>query len=127
VGGRHAPITVPPGKRPITHGIGGWVGPRTGLDGCAISRLPTRFRSLDRPVCSELLYRLRFPGPHNILVQNVFASSAMELLLRNVLLDLADVLRTSETSVAIYRSSCSIMLRDLNLYQYRFLNLLSPP
>jgi len=29
VGGqRHAPTTLPPGKRPGTHYIGGWVGPR---------------------------------------------------------------------------------------------------
>jgi len=30
----HALATLPPGKRPGTHCIGGWVGPRTGLDGC---------------------------------------------------------------------------------------------
>ena len=35
VGGqRHAPAALPPGKRPGTHCTGGWVGPRTGLDGC---------------------------------------------------------------------------------------------
>ena len=35
VGGqRHAPAALPPGKRPGTHCIGGWVGPRAGLDGC---------------------------------------------------------------------------------------------
>jgi len=34
VGGqRHAPVALPPGKRPGTHCIGGWVGPRAGLDG----------------------------------------------------------------------------------------------
>ena len=30
----HAPTALPPGKRPGTHCIGGWVGPRVGLDGC---------------------------------------------------------------------------------------------
>jgi hypothetical protein len=36
VGGqRHAPAALPPGKRPGTHCIGGWVGPRVGLDGCS--------------------------------------------------------------------------------------------
>ena len=30
----HAPAALPPGKRPGTHCIGGWVGPRAGLDGC---------------------------------------------------------------------------------------------
>ena len=34
VGGqRHAPAAVPPGKGPSTHCIGGWVGPRAGMDG----------------------------------------------------------------------------------------------
>ena len=38
VGGqRHAPTALPPGKRPHTHCIGGWVGPRAGLDGCGNS------------------------------------------------------------------------------------------
>jgi len=33
VGGqRHAPADLPTGKRPSTHGIGGCVGPRAGLD-----------------------------------------------------------------------------------------------
>jgi hypothetical protein len=35
VGGQlHAPAVLPPGNRPVTHCIGGWVGPRAGLDGC---------------------------------------------------------------------------------------------
>jgi hypothetical protein len=39
VGGqRHAPAVLPPGKKPGTHCIGGWVGPRAGLDGCGKSR-----------------------------------------------------------------------------------------
>ena len=34
VGGqRHAPAALPLGKRPGTHCIGGWVGPRAGLEG----------------------------------------------------------------------------------------------
>ena len=33
-GKRHAPAAIPPGRRPGTHCIGGWVGPRAGLDGC---------------------------------------------------------------------------------------------
>jgi hypothetical protein len=39
VGGQfHAPAALPPGKRPGTHCIEGWVGPRAGLDGCRKSR-----------------------------------------------------------------------------------------
>ena len=41
VGGqRHGPAALPLGKRPGTHFIGGWVGPRAGLDGCGKSRPP---------------------------------------------------------------------------------------
>jgi hypothetical protein len=44
VGGQlHAPAALPPGKRPGTHCLGGWVGPRTGLDGCEKSRPPPGF------------------------------------------------------------------------------------
>jgi len=32
------PRQLYPQERPITHGIGGWVGSRTGLDGCGKSR-----------------------------------------------------------------------------------------
>ena len=39
-GQRHAPAALPPGKSPGTHFIGGWVGPRAGLDGCGKSRPP---------------------------------------------------------------------------------------
>ena len=35
---RHAPAALPPGKRPGTHCVGGWVGPKAGLDGCGKSR-----------------------------------------------------------------------------------------
>ena len=39
VGGQlHTPAALPPAERPGTHFIGGWVGPRAGLDGCEKSR-----------------------------------------------------------------------------------------
>jgi hypothetical protein len=57
VGGqRHAPAALPPGKRPGTHFIGGWVGQRAGLDGCGKSRPP--HAGIQSPYCparSELL------------------------------------------------------------------------
>ena len=44
VGGqRHAPAALPPGNRPGTHCIGGWVGPRAGLNACGKSRPPPGF------------------------------------------------------------------------------------
>ena len=39
-GQHHAPAALPPGKRSGIHCIGGWVSPRTGLDGCGKSRPP---------------------------------------------------------------------------------------
>jgi hypothetical protein len=58
----HSPVALPPGKRPGTHCVGGWVGPRAGLDGCENLAL-TGIRSPDRPARSESLYRLSHPGP----------------------------------------------------------------
>jgi hypothetical protein len=37
---RHTPADLPAGKRPGTHCIGGWVGPRAGLDVCGKSHPP---------------------------------------------------------------------------------------
>ena len=48
-GQRHAPAALYPRERPGTHCIGGWVGPRAGLDKCGKSRPPTGIRSSDRP------------------------------------------------------------------------------
>jgi len=42
-GQRHAPAALPPGKKPGTHCIRGWVGPRVSLDGCGKSRPPPGF------------------------------------------------------------------------------------
>ena len=39
---RHAPAALLLGKGPGTHCIGGWVGPRAGLDRCGNSR-PRRY------------------------------------------------------------------------------------
>jgi hypothetical protein len=67
VGGqRHAPAALPPGKRPDNHGIGDWVGPRAGLDGCGKSP-PTEIQSPGRPTCSKSLYRLSYPDPKFII------------------------------------------------------------
>ena len=50
-----------PPERAGTHCIGGWVGPRGGLEGVE-NLAPTGIRSPDRPARSELLYRLKYPG-----------------------------------------------------------------
>ena len=55
VGGqRHAPAALYPRERPGTHCIGGWVGPRAGLDGCGKSRPTPGFDPLTvHPVASR--------------------------------------------------------------------------
>jgi hypothetical protein len=55
VGGQlYAPATLPPGKRPGTHCIGGWVGPRAGLDCCEkISPPPGLDPRTAQPVASR--------------------------------------------------------------------------
>jgi hypothetical protein len=50
-----------PQERPVTHCIGGWVGPGVSLDRCGKTR-PTGIRSPDLPARSESLYRLSYPG-----------------------------------------------------------------
>jgi len=56
-GQRHSPVALPPGKRPGTYCIGGWAGPSAHLDGFGKSP-PIRHSIMDRPACSESLYRL---------------------------------------------------------------------
>jgi hypothetical protein len=43
VGGQRRGPGALPGERHGTHSIGGWVGPRDGLDGCGNSRPPPGF------------------------------------------------------------------------------------
>jgi hypothetical protein len=40
---RHLPAALPSGERPDANCTGGWVGPRTGLNGCRKSRPPPGF------------------------------------------------------------------------------------
>ena len=58
-GQRHAPATLPPGKKPDTHFIGGiqWWG----------KSRHTGIRSSDGAARSGSLYRLSYPGPPNAL------------------------------------------------------------
>jgi len=51
-----------PRERPGTHYLGGWVGPRVGLDGCGKSR-PNGIRSQDRPARSERCTNWAIPAP----------------------------------------------------------------
>ena len=53
-GQRHAPATFYPRKRPGTHCTGGWVGPRSGVDGRGKSRPSPGFDpQISQPVASR--------------------------------------------------------------------------
>jgi len=60
-GQHHAPVALPPQERPGTHCIGGWMGPRAGLDGCEKSCLPPGFDSRTTQSVGS-----RYTDPHNI-------------------------------------------------------------
>jgi len=40
----HVPTALTPGKVPGTHWIGGWVGPRAGLDAVVRRKIPSPYR-----------------------------------------------------------------------------------
>jgi hypothetical protein len=70
VGGEYSasrPGRFTPGERaPGTHWIGGWVGPRAGLDDMEKWKFfpppGLELQTLGRPAHSQLLYRLHYPG-----------------------------------------------------------------
>ena len=66
-GQRHAPAALPPGKTryPLYRRLGGPQGQSGRV--WKISPPPNGIRSPDRQARSELLYRLRYPGPLAVL------------------------------------------------------------
>ena len=64
----HAPAALPPGKRPGTHFIEGWVDPVPVWTG-AENLVPHEIRYPDRPDRSEWLYRLSYSGPFVRIIQ----------------------------------------------------------
>jgi hypothetical protein len=62
---RHAPAALyPRGKDPRTHWIGGWLGPRAGLDAGAGRKILyfCRGSNPDCPARSQILYCLSYHG-----------------------------------------------------------------
>jgi len=60
-GQRHAPAAIPPGKTPVSIvKKAGWAPGTVWTD--AENLAPTGIRSPDRPIRSESLYRMRYPG-----------------------------------------------------------------
>ena len=72
------PRQLYPWERTGTRCIGGWVGPRAGLDGCGKSRPPPGFDSRTVQSVASPLYRLSYPGQctstyvHKILWKTLF-------------------------------------------------------
>jgi hypothetical protein len=67
-GQRHAPAALyPRGKNPGTHWIGGWVGPRAGLDAGDRRKICPCRGSKHRLARSQTLYCLSYRGLFNIL------------------------------------------------------------
>jgi hypothetical protein len=60
-------------ERPGTHCIGGWVGPRAGLEGCGKYR-SHRDLILGPSSPSESLYQLRYPDPQIKQTPHIFAN-----------------------------------------------------
>jgi hypothetical protein len=69
---RHDRFT-PGGRAPGIHCIGGWVGPRAGLDNVEKRKMsyPCWESNCPRPACSLSLYRLSFPGSGMMIVAKI--------------------------------------------------------
>jgi hypothetical protein len=65
-GQRHGPAALLSGMRSSTHCTGSGVGPQ-GRSGRVQKILPPLIRSPDHVVLSELLYRIRYSGPREVL------------------------------------------------------------
>ena len=81
---RTIPVTLPPGKRPGTHCIGGWKG-LSGQSG-RVSKisLPTGIRPLDRPARRRSQYRLSCLGSHTSLSTILKCRVITAMLLRQI-------------------------------------------
>jgi hypothetical protein len=69
-GQHHVPAALYPGEiTPGTHWIGGWVGPRAGVDAGARRKILCLCRGSksSRPVRSQTLYWLSYPGSSKLL------------------------------------------------------------
>jgi len=54
VGGQRHVLVALPSEKDVTHGTGGWVGPRAGLDGCGNPLLTPEFDTRNvQPVASR--------------------------------------------------------------------------
>jgi hypothetical protein len=75
---------LPPGKEPPgTHCTGGWVDPRAGLEAEVRGKILCLCRGSNpgRPVCSETLYRLSYPGSPCVLHTSKLAPVRSHLVL----------------------------------------------
>jgi hypothetical protein len=80
VGQRYAPADLPPGERPCTLYIGGWAGPRTGLDGCGKS-LPHRDSIPGPPRPQRVAVPTELSRPTHVCIYNIVYRNRSYLLL----------------------------------------------
>jgi hypothetical protein len=83
VGGQlYIPAALPPGKQPVTHLIGGWVGPRASLDTAVRRKFPapagTRTPQSSSPQLSTI--PLSYPGSWNPLLMFLNLTSSLQQL-----------------------------------------------
>ena len=77
-GQRHVPAALYPRERPGIHCIGGWLGPRAGLDRRGKSLLQ-RDSIPDRPARSQSLYGLSYPA-HSYVITWFYSSFLVRIL-----------------------------------------------
>ena len=69
------PRPLYPRGRPGNHCIGGWVGPKAGLDGCGKSRPPSGFDLWTVQPVAQSLYRLIYPAPEKLKLDYNYLNS----------------------------------------------------
>jgi hypothetical protein len=116
---RVSKFTLYPGERaPGTHWIGGWVGPRTGLDAVKKRKISHCLES-NQGRCSLSLYRLSYPDSfvHNRLKCNIYFLCHIHfVLLRNVsaVHGHHQECVSNDTIVSLYAPVCYASMLDVN-------------
>jgi hypothetical protein len=116
---------IPREGTPGTHWIGDWVGPRTGLDtdttGKSLSPLPgIERRNPGRPVRSQILYWLIYPGSTTFCIDERITSVRNLMYLQGVVLGRLKCIHQSHLyhSVASLRYRLVLLLAKLKTYKF---------
>jgi hypothetical protein len=63
----HAPAALPPRKNSVTHHIGGWVGPRAGLDGFGKQKMLFLLLGFEPGIAQLGKYIYRYIRMHHLI------------------------------------------------------------